>query len=1099
MASEKRLNKKLPDWVRREDSAGVRIDSGPFIGIIKNNNDPIRSGRLQVWIPDLGGDEDNPKNWRTVSYASPFYGTTYQSTRSKNNKYEEVKHSYGMWFVPPDIGNQVICTFITGDPNRGFWFACVNADLSHHMVPAVGASGYVDIDNAGNSVKSAYSKTDSSWPVAEFNQNNPSNIKDGWINNAKPPHEAQVGILLEQGLDRDRVRGGITSSSQRETPSAVFGISTPGRSARDTKNDQLFQQKVREGTLTEADLEVPTRRGGHSFVMDDGDLNSENQLMRLRTAGGHQILMNDSERVLYVANSDGTCWLEFTGGGHVNVYSSSGMHFRTEGDLDLHADGKINIESGDSIKIRAASSIETQSRTNAMKASQSLAFHGGKITMYSEGSWNIQAATSSILTKGLTAIEGGKVTIEGGSDIIAHAGTINLNGPVPDAVAEISPLRDLQTWKQSDVTWDSQRGLWARVSGAFETIVPTTPGHEPWTRGASIDAVNANEGGSPQFTDRVQQSKVETKQTGICAPQTPVQTPGRSVTATGGGDYEKLVENELRGHGITDNIEIAAIMAQCAHESGDWKYLRELGNDAYFAKYDGRASLGNTQPGDGLKFKGRGFIQITGRDIYTRAGRYLNIDLVNKPELAEDPSIAAKLVVYFFFEYKKNSTKTIDWNDIVAVTRLVNGGQNGLPDRRLKFENYKQQYANNGVVTSGSGAVVVDGSGNPVRSGNYSEDPGPDTAKGKTVENPAPPASMTRADTPSPTQISSAGSGIPGLNATHLKALMIQIGYYESELNYTKVNEAKKLYGRYQINGYYLKEYGYVNNADTIDWTGKNDVNSATDWVNAIGYQEDVMEEIINDNYAKLVATGAIKSGDDICTVAGMIAVSYFFRNGSNSPVDKARYWRIQGTQTNIDGVSGAVAYNHGRYAIDVLSTVSILTGEPMVQGDSSAGNDPTVDINPDTVLIFTNRSGDRAHFDASTSEFKDRILQAARDFKERTGRKLTISSTVRTQEEQTAIYDGWVASGGRMPERPTVNVNPYGNISRPVKTVGNHGLGIAADIGVADAIAMEQMGILEKYGLYRFDPKGDPPHVQLKPEFRPAGISPIQSITKKV
>ena len=74
-----------------------------------------------------------------------------------------------------------------------------------------------------------------------------------------------------------------------------------------------------------------------------------------------------------------------------------------------------------------------------------------------------------------------------------------------------------------------------------------------------------------------------------------------------------------------------------------------------------------------------------------------------------------------------------------------------------------------------------------------------------------------------------------------------------------------------------------------------------------------------------------------------------------------------------------------------------------MVQGDSSAGNDPTVDINPDTVLIFTNRSGDRAHFDASTSEFKDRILQAARDFKERTGRKLTISSTVRTQEEQTA------------------------------------------------------------------------------------------------
>ena len=72
MASEKRLNKKLPERVRREDSPGVRIDSGPFIGVIKNNIDPTRSGRLQVWIPDLGGDENDPKTWRTVSYASPF-------------------------------------------------------------------------------------------------------------------------------------------------------------------------------------------------------------------------------------------------------------------------------------------------------------------------------------------------------------------------------------------------------------------------------------------------------------------------------------------------------------------------------------------------------------------------------------------------------------------------------------------------------------------------------------------------------------------------------------------------------------------------------------------------------------------------------------------------------------------------------------------------------------------------------------------------------------------------------------------------------------------------------------------------------------------
>lgn len=538
-------------------------------------------------------------------------------------------------------------------------------------------------------------------------------------------------------------------------------------------------------------------------------------------------------------------------------------------------------------------------------------------------------------------------------------------------------------------------------------------------------------------------------------------------------------------------------MAQCAHESGNWKYLRELGNDAYFAKYEGRASLGNVEPGDGLKFKGRGFIQITGRDIYTRASKFLGIDLVKQPELAEDPATAAKLVIYFFFEYKKNATRTLNWNDIVAVTRLVNGGQNGLEDRRVKFEQYKQKYVVDGAVTTSNGSIVVDGSGNPVTSGTSKLDAGPESAKGKPTEKPAPPSSMTRPDTPSPTQIPSAGSGILGLNATHLKALMIQIGYYESELDYSKIDESKKLYGRYQINGHYLKQYGYVTDADAVTWSGLNDINSAADWAAATGYQDDVMEEILNDNYAKLAAVKSIKDKDDICTVAGMLAVSYFFRDSAN-PVDKARFWRDQGTQTNADGLVGAIAFNHGRYAIDVLSTVSILTGEPMVEGGNTSGESPTVDIDPDAVLIFTNRSGDRAHFNASTVEFKNRILQAAKEFKERTGRKLTISSTVRTQEEQTAIYDGWVAAGGRMPERPTVNVNPYGSISRPVKTVGNHGLGIASDIGVADAIAMEQMGILDKYGLYRFDPKGDPPHVQLKPEFRPSGLAPIQSLTKK-
>ena len=1105
MSSDKRLSRKLPEWVRREDSPGVRIDSGPFIGIIKNNNDPIRGGRLQVWIPDLGGDEDNSKNWRTVAYASPFYGTTYQGKSSKNNKFDEVIHSYGFWAVPPDVGNHVICTFIAGDPNRGYWFACVNPDLSHYMVPGLAAGNSTDVEHASDTLQKAYSRTGSAWPVTEFNQNDPKNIKDGWVNNPKPPHENQVAVLLEQGLDRDNIRGGITSSSQRETPSMVFGISTPGRPVNDPKDDLVFQQKLKAGTLTDEDLVIRSRKGGHTFVMDDGDQEGANQLMRMRTAGGHQILMSDSERVLYIANSDGTCWLEFTGGGHINVFSTGGMHIRTEGDLDIHADNDINIESGNEIKIRAGSSIEMQSKTVAAKGSKSLSFHGGRISSYSETSYAIQSGTASILTKGLTAIEGGKVTIEGGSNIIAHAGQIDLNGPTPDAVGEISPISDLTSYKQNDVTWDDQRGVWAKVAGAFETIVPTTPTHEPWIRGPSSEAIANNVGGTPQFSDVAETVKLNQKQSSICEPQTPVTTPGSSIPMNP-NTYEQLVDAELKNYGIKDTTQLAAIMAQCSHESGDWKYLRELGKDDYFAKYEGRASLGNTQPGDGLKFKGRGFIQITGRDIYTRAGQYLKLDLVNNPALAEDPAIAAKLVIYFFFEYKKYFTRTINWADVTAVTRLVNGGLNGINDRKIKFEKYKQRYAevSGGVVTSGDGSVVVDGSGNPIRSGATNTiDPGPESAKGKPVDNPAPPESMTRADTATPSAVDSGGTDIPGLSATQMKALMVQIGYAESSLDYNKVNTDKKQIGRYQINGTILKEYGYVTDENNIltssSWTGKDGISSHQDWLTNTGTQETVMEQFLSDVYVKLCANRGIKAKDDICTAAGMMSVAYFFRASASSffissPHEKARYWREQGTQTNESGVSAVAPYNWGRYAIDVLSTVSLSTGLPAASTPAE-GNAATVNIDPDSVLIFTTRSGDRAHFNATVTEFKNAILQAAKEYKERTGRKLTISSTVRTQEEQTAIYEGWTAAGGKMPDRPTVNVNPYGNISRPVKTVGNHGLGIAADIGVADAIAMEQMGILEKYGLYRFDPKGDPPHVQLKPDLRPSGLVTIQKL----
>jgi predicted chitinase len=140
--------------------------------------------------------------------------------------------------------------------------------------------------------------------------------------------------------------------------------------------------------------------------------------------------------------------------------------------------------------------------------------------------------------------------------------------------------------------------------------------------------------------------------------------------------------------------ELAAFMAQCAHETMDFKRLTEFGGSLDFRKYDPKyaskkaKTLGNTQVGDGAKYKGRGFIQITGRYNYKTAGAELGIPLEKHPELAEDPATAAKIAVWF---WKHRVQPNVDnFKDTTGVTKQINPGLRGLADRKENFKDYMQ-------------------------------------------------------------------------------------------------------------------------------------------------------------------------------------------------------------------------------------------------------------------------------------------------------------------------------------------------------------------------------------------------------------------------
>lgn len=141
----------------------------------------------------------------------------------------------------------------------------------------------------------------------------------------------------------------------------------------------------------------------------------------------------------------------------------------------------------------------------------------------------------------------------------------------------------------------------------------------------------------------------------------------------------------LEAGGITTPQRIAAFMAQLAHESGEYRYMEEIADGS---AYEGRADLGNTQPGDGRRYKGRGPIQITGRANYAAAGKAMGLPLVEHPELLAMPEHGTASAVWFWNSRDLSLFADHDWFRL--ITRIINGGYNGLEDRVVYWKRNRQ-------------------------------------------------------------------------------------------------------------------------------------------------------------------------------------------------------------------------------------------------------------------------------------------------------------------------------------------------------------------------------------------------------------------------
>lgn len=185
-------------------------------------------------------------------------------------------------------------------------------------------------------------------------------------------------------------------------------------------------------------------------------------------------------------------------------------------------------------------------------------------------------------------------------------------------------------------------------------------------------------------TDRLDRTSakklIETKSLPLAQIATP-QTVAEILQCplTDAQTYFPKVLAALSKRNLTSKLVLVAIIATVGVETGGFCPISEYGGNAYFtAMYENRSDLGNVEPGDGSRFRGRGFVQITGRANYAYYGRRLGIDLENYPDLALNDAIAAEILVQYFVD--RGVDQAALRQDWYGVRRLVNGGYNGIDE-----------------------------------------------------------------------------------------------------------------------------------------------------------------------------------------------------------------------------------------------------------------------------------------------------------------------------------------------------------------------------------------------------------------------------------
>jgi hypothetical protein len=437
---------------RPKDGQREKKNAGPYRGVVVDNIDADYTNKVWVQILHQGfTGEITPGEIISCEFMSPYWSATGARFNGPTNTYADAQKAWGMWVPTPEIGTTVVVLYLEGNSGQAVWIGTLPDNKKNFMVPGIAATDF-NTDPSGKRL-----------PVVEPNQK--ANDQEGTPTTKLPKAVHPLAdVFKKQGLLEDEIRGITTSSARRETPSKVFGISTPG------PIDQAAPKKSVGNKQAQSELPI-SKLGGSTFVMDDGDIKytrstlpdegpptyvdsggqdkiPHNELVRLRTRTGHQILLHNSEDLIYIGNAKGTTWIELTSNGKIDIFADDSISIHTKNDLNILADRDINLEAKRNVNIKSGFGTHIES----------------------VGNTDIISGTDTKITSAKTS------HISSGAEHIETAGKIYMNSDSKVAVK----TKKLTTFQNP-----------TEVAGAkIESIMKRMPTHEPYPHHENLDPLS---------------------------------------------------------------------------------------------------------------------------------------------------------------------------------------------------------------------------------------------------------------------------------------------------------------------------------------------------------------------------------------------------------------------------------------------------------------------------------------------------------------------------------------------------------------------------------------------------------------------------------